>query len=87
MSDLEINDVFREKVREIKKVRYICTIPRSGIQSIKCYPDAKIFLHAGKKFGYSKSRKTLLVTNAPTEAWAKDVSNRSCILKFIRAIR
>ena len=48
-------------VKKIVRVRYICTVPRGGIQAIKCYPDAEIFLIKGRKLGYSKKEKTLII--------------------------
>ena len=40
---------------------YICTIPAGGLRAIKCYPDAQIFFIDGKKVGYSKRERTMIV--------------------------
>ncbi len=48
-------------VKKVIRVPYICTVPRGGVQAVKCYPDAEIFLIKGRKVGYSKEEKTLII--------------------------
>lgn len=54
---------------KVVKSPYICTIPRGGLQSIKCYPDAITFFSNGKKYGFSKKTGTII---APLDASLSD---------------
>lgn len=58
---LAIEEPKRLKIRKIEEAPYICTIPRRGIQAIKCYPDAKSIMYNGKVVGFSPQEGTLIV--------------------------
>ena len=58
---LAIEEPKRLKIRKIEEAPYICTIPRRGIQAIKCYPDAKSIMYNGNVVGFSPKEETLIV--------------------------
>ena len=49
-----------EKKTKIVIAPFICTIPGGGLQSVACFPDAETFFYKKKKYGYSKSARTLI---------------------------
>ena len=48
-------------IKEVVRVPYICTVPGGGVRATKCYHDAQIFFIYGKKVGYSKRERTMIV--------------------------
>lgn len=51
---------------------FVCTVPRGGLRSVACYPDAKTFFYKGRKYGYSESARTLIAPIKGTLSEARE---------------
>lgn len=82
-----VNPFDDKKIAVIERVvrePYICTIPAGGLRAIKCYPDAQICFIYGKKVGYSKRERTMIVP--PNTPWSEIEEYKTILKKFIYKI-